>query len=254
MDYPKTDANARLHNDKFTDGDPVNGVPASRDSAAHQNMVFDEIINAITAGGETPDEAKSDQLATVIKRILSSGRVLGQPFWHLGETPPAGSLFFASQRLSRVDYPELWAALNEGDRNITFVSDADYLAGRRGFWSTGDGSTTFRSPDPRGLVLRVLDSGAGIDIDRVSGEFQSDAIRNITGSVEFRGSESGLIESPSGAIEYAGLTGRSYTQRMASDNAIKDGEVVNFNAANVVPTASENLMKNMAWPLAFWYE
>lgn len=79
MDYPKSDPTARLLNDKFTDGDPVNGVPASRDSANYQNAVYEEIINAIVVGGLVPDESLTNQLAQVIVKALtaSSARVGG---------------------------------------------------------------------------------------------------------------------------------------------------------------------------------
>ena len=73
MDYPKSDAGARLQNGKFTDGDPVNNIPPSKDSAVYQNMVFDELINAITAGGLEPDQTKSNQLTeAIIAKIETS--------------------------------------------------------------------------------------------------------------------------------------------------------------------------------------
>ena len=70
MDYPVSDESAKLHNGKFTDGDNLAGIPASRDSAEYQNMVFDEIINVITAGGLTPDENSTTQLKEAIDSKL----------------------------------------------------------------------------------------------------------------------------------------------------------------------------------------
>ena len=75
MDYPKSDANARLHNDKFTDGDPVNAVPASRDSAVYQNAVYDELINIITAAGLDPEETDLGQVAEAIGKMISDNTV-----------------------------------------------------------------------------------------------------------------------------------------------------------------------------------
>ena len=71
MDYPKSDPSARLHQDKFTDGDPVNGVLASRDSAKYQNMVFDELINLIKGAGLTE---KEDQFSQVLAAVRNGGR------------------------------------------------------------------------------------------------------------------------------------------------------------------------------------
>ena len=59
MDYPDS---GDLHNGKFTDGDPVGGIPASAASADHMNAIYDEIINAIVSLGMTPDKEKKDQL------------------------------------------------------------------------------------------------------------------------------------------------------------------------------------------------
>lgn len=70
MHYPISDESARLHNGKFTDGDNLAGIAASRDSAEYQNMVFDELLNVIIAGGGTPDETKRDQVATYIQAMI----------------------------------------------------------------------------------------------------------------------------------------------------------------------------------------
>ncbi len=77
MDYPKSDPSARLHNDKFTDGDPVNGILASRDSAEYQNMVFDELINVIVGAGLTPDESVRTQLLQAIQLGGNPARTFG---------------------------------------------------------------------------------------------------------------------------------------------------------------------------------
>lgn len=74
MDYPTSDTEARLAGGKFTDGDvtasPV--VPPSKNSAAYQNMVFDELIGVITAGGLTPSDQSVTQLITAINNVIAS--------------------------------------------------------------------------------------------------------------------------------------------------------------------------------------
>ena len=72
MDYPTSDAGARLHNGKFTDGDPVNNIPPSKDSATYQNMVFDELIGIITAAGHEPNENKTTQLKEAIDTLIAA--------------------------------------------------------------------------------------------------------------------------------------------------------------------------------------
>ena len=74
MDYPKSDSEARLNGGKFTDGDisanPL--VPPSKNSADYQNMVFDELINVIKAGGLTPSDRSVTQLISAINRVIAN--------------------------------------------------------------------------------------------------------------------------------------------------------------------------------------
>ena len=74
MDYPNNDTEARLAGGKFTDGDvtasPV--VPPSKNSAAYQNMVFDELIGVITAGGLMPSDQSVTQLLEAINNVIAS--------------------------------------------------------------------------------------------------------------------------------------------------------------------------------------
>ena len=66
MDYPKSVPSVGLVDGRFVDENPVAGTPGSLISAAWGNNVTQEILNAIKAAGLTPDEAKTDQLATAI--------------------------------------------------------------------------------------------------------------------------------------------------------------------------------------------
>lgn len=93
MDYPTSDAGARLHNGKFTDGDPVNNIPPSKDSATYQNMVFDELINVIEAGGLTPDSTKADQLTSAINALTTAA------FTQV-RSPVCGVVFMAGTNIS----------------------------------------------------------------------------------------------------------------------------------------------------------
>lgn len=62
MDYPVSDPTVGLVGGKFSDGDAVGGVAASRDPAAWANAVTDELLAIIAAAGLTPDEADLNQV------------------------------------------------------------------------------------------------------------------------------------------------------------------------------------------------
>jgi len=81
---------------------------------------------------------------------LPVGTILMWP----GTTAPAGTLILQGQLVNRADYPDLWQfAQNSGN----IVNDAQW-SNRKGSFSTGNGSTTFRLPDLRGRVPVGYDS------------------------------------------------------------------------------------------------
>jgi hypothetical protein len=64
MDYPES---PDLFEGKFTDGDPVAGIPASVASAEHMNAVYDELLNVITFAGITPAAETKNQLKQALE-------------------------------------------------------------------------------------------------------------------------------------------------------------------------------------------
>jgi microcystin-dependent protein len=206
MDYPVSDSNARLVGGKFTDGDPVAGVPPSKNSAAYQNAVYDELLNVIAGGDVTPNEATFDQLFTAIGNIAKSvvsSQTAGQISNFPGTTVPAGWLKANGQTVSRIEYSYLWSYA-QSSSNIA----ANEGAKTDGQFGPGNGSTTFSLPDLRGVHLRNWDDGKAIDTGRVIGSNQDDQnkLHGHTASTESAGSH-----SHSASTESAGSHSHNYT-------------------------------------------
>lgn len=138
---------------------------------------------------------------------------------------PDGFLLCDGSALSRTAYSALFEAIGTA-------------------YGAGDGSSTFNIPDLRGEFIRGADNGRGVDGGRALGSAQSDAIRNITGSLLavstiakladyeacFKGAFSGSLKTPGSADNPSHSTGRLDTT---------------FDASRVVPTANENRPRNV---------
>ncbi|WP_426205474.1 hypothetical protein [Pseudomonas sp. TWP3-1] len=79
MDYPKSIPGVGLVNGGFIDENPIAGTPGSLIPAVWGNSVTQEILNAIKAAGLTPDEAKTDQLATAIGALVDFNKLKNTP-------------------------------------------------------------------------------------------------------------------------------------------------------------------------------
>lgn len=170
---------------------------------------------------------------------------VGTITWHLGNRSSVftGDLVCDGQVLNRADYPELWDMVNAG--RFASVTDAVWLSdvSKRGAYSTGNGSTTFRLPDLNGgqagsipdLFLRgTKATNAGTVLD--------DAIRNITGAF---GTIADQYSSSSASGSFEKIEGE-YSQWLGHSNGA-NGNLgsFSFNASRVVPTADENRPKSV---------
>ena len=108
-------------------------------------------------------------------------------------------------------------------------------------FGAGDGSTTFNLPDLRGEFIRGWDGGRGVDANRAFGVVQTDAIRNIVGSVS-GGSVLGLFDGANGAMRVTQL-GRQMNITTGGEAYYND---FNFDASRVVPTAAETRPRNVS--------
>ena len=91
-----------------------------------------------------------------INRLIDAGEV--QPGTLLpnvlGMMPPE-SVVGSGQLANRADFKRIWAT---AVANNWVVTEAEWAAGKKGYFSSGDGSTTFRFPDFKDIFLRVKGS------------------------------------------------------------------------------------------------
>ncbi|MBQ0534843.1 phage tail protein [Providencia huaxiensis] len=92
-------------------------------------------------------------------------------------------------------------------------------------------------PDLRGEFIRGLDAGRNVDSGRVVLSAQGDAIRDITGEIQ------GMNLNGAGVFSKRTVVATS----MSPNGSGKDQYKSNFKASNVVPTASENRPRNIAF-------
>lgn len=130
----------------------------------------------------TLDDAMRYALSFIAQIRDGAAYPTGMLIQTVGAATPAGGFIKANGALlSRTTYAALFAyATTEG-----LVSEAVWAATSCGRFSVGDGSTTFRIPDLRGLHVRTLDEARGVDSGRTIGTFQdSQNLSHVHGTTE----------------------------------------------------------------------
>jgi hypothetical protein len=164
--------------------------------------------------------------------------------WLLCDAKTIGGESSGASALASVEaqalFEHLWGTYSN---TLCPIQDSAGVAATRGATALEDFAAGKRLPllDWRGLTPRMHHGGSGTyesDVSRVLGSYQSDAIRNITGSFQ-SAVDSGGFDSASGVFE------RSSTGYIgASGNYPNGSRAIYFDASNVVPTAPENRMRN----------
>ena len=143
--------------------------------------------------------------------------------------------------LFAMDYaPAGWLKANGAAVSRTLYANLFAAIGKR--FGAGDGYSTFNLPDLRGEFPRFWDDGRGVDSGRGLGNWQGDAIRNITGQMYAYGQDG---TSTQGAFGFLKHGERGVVWEPNHNNA---GVVVDFwfDASRAVPTAAENRPRNIA--------
>ncbi|WGT64805.1 phage tail protein [Variovorax paradoxus] len=116
----------------------------------------------------TLDDAIRYALSFIAQLRDGAGMPVGAIVPFSGATAGLGYVIGNGSLLSRTTYAALFAYASAAG----LVSEAAWTAGSFGSYSVGDGSTTFRVPDFRGMFLRGLDQSRGVDPGRVLGSYQ----------------------------------------------------------------------------------
>lgn len=154
---------------------------------------------------------------------------------------------------SRAAYPDAFAAIQAG--LVPVCTDAEWLAdpSKHGFYTLGDGSTTFRVPDYNGkktdAIASVVLRGDGKNAGSF-GHIQQDCIRNITGSFGFVTSNTGVFIQPIAGSSNLFLQGPTGPTAQFNTNGFSTGTsfpgTLIIDSSRVVPTGPENRMTNVA--------
>lgn len=113
----------------------------------------------------------------VTKQQLDAAAPIGSVVAIIGTAAPAGMLKLNGALISRATYANLWAYAQASG---VLQTEALWASTFSGAFSVGDGTTTFRLPDLRGMFLRGYDDGRGVDPGRGIGSYQANQNQSHT--------------------------------------------------------------------------
>lgn len=212
-------------------------------AVAGDTFMIINLASFLVSGAVTKEELASSTSSTKL------------PLFDLTWRPSRGSIVDGTvpadgQTLSRDTYPDAFAAIQAGI--VPVCTDAEWLTDptKHGFYTLGDGSTTFRVPDYNGkktdalaaVVLRGDGKNAG-----TSGQIQQDCARNIVGEIGYLAGQSGIVVP--GALKSAFFVVSTGTNTRIVSSSAGDSSTaygIGFDSSRVVPTGPENRMTNVA--------
>ncbi|HGU5824112.1 TPA: phage tail protein [Escherichia coli] len=230
----------------FTRGNPQTGTPATDLDDDYFDMLQEELCSVVEASGASLEKARHDQLLTALRALLLSRK---NPF---GDIKSDGTVKTALENLGlgegapAIGIPFFWPSVAMPNTVIPEWSDMVFLK----FNGSTFSATTYPKlalvipsltlPDARGEFPRIWDDGRGVDAGRAIFSAQGDAIRNIVGSINALGAESG-------AFYHSRTPATGSWVHWSADTATHDVQTYDFDASRVVPTASENRPRNIAF-------
>lgn len=154
----------------FVAGSKTSGTPSTVVTADWANAVQEEIAGVVVASGQALVKADNGQLLKAIRALLKEFVPPGliAPMARLAA--PSGWLACDGQVVSRTTYADLFAVVGTSHN------------------TGGEAGTEFRLPDLRGVVVRGMDAGRGLDPDRVLGSYQADMVGPHEHQLRVRGS------------------------------------------------------------------
>lgn len=151
--------------------------------------------------------------------------------WAATVAPP-GWLLCDGSAVSRTTYAVLFAAIGTA-------------------WGAGNGTTTFNVPDIRGVGVRGLDSGRGLDPARVFASFQTDSFKAHThvqnSHTHTDSGHTHVYTSPSGA-NVAAAGGAVNAGAASATTGVGNANIQGTVAVNQNTGGTETVGKNVASP------
>jgi len=174
-------------------------------------------------------------------RFIPAGMIGG----FISVNAPSGWLVCEGSPISRENYPDLWAFVQASG---ALISEEEWLAGKYGAFSDGDGSTTFRIPDLRAEFLRGYDAGRGVDKGRVLGALQNDAMQVIEGGWSAAGPYGfDILKCAWGAMYLTPENDHSGWQANTQNQDVPNAaSTLRFNSNRSARTADETRPRNAA--------
>nr|WP_222168039.1 tail fiber domain-containing protein [Citrobacter amalonaticus] len=218
-------------------GDPVNPYDAT---------TMRWVENYVSGGGGTGPTMNGVQNFGVGMPILWTSRAF----------TPAWAVVSDGQILNRADWPELWVHA----QMHTPIDDADWLAnpGKRGNYSNGDGSTTFRVPDFNGVQSGSIpglfgrgDQGGLLP----AGNVYESAAPDIAGTLNFRqvrapaGELNNNLVGSGGAFSTSTGTTGQYGPISLNGTLATALQLLSFKASDSNPVYGRSA--NQVWPNSF---
>ncbi|MGT5500826.1 phage tail protein [Escherichia coli] len=232
----------------FTRGNPQTGTPATDLDDDYFDMLQEELCSVVEASGASLEKGRHDQLLTALRALLLSRK---NPF---GDIKSDGTVKTALENLSLgegsalpVGVPVPWPSATPPTGWLK-CNGAPFSAEE--YPELAKVYPTNELPDLRGEFIRGWDDGRGVDTGRGILSAQGDAIRNITGT--FGNAQTATNAAISFVTTEGVFTTQSKTRNTIGGTSIipetpNNPYLVDFDASRVVPTASENRPRNIAF-------